>query len=353
MRALCALAVCLALLFPSSGVATTYTVEPFAVPYFWYMCGSMDTIRILPGTCYVELDGSWPLQLTSNSPALVGIGGPEGVTFIGTSVERAFYLSEFTYDAHIHFEQLTFSGLAEIIGREDPMSGGCGALHFTDNIVEECGTGPLYPPLNAADCWGTIARNTFRNNSGPAIVIYHTSASIEDNEIYENDSGIKDWCCTSPTIRGNHVHDNLQTGIATGYYEGGAIEYNLIEGNGAAGLAVGNHFTVQHNVIRGNAVGVSSCSWTGSGAAIHYNDIYDNTEWNLRASYEYDRTLDCTMNWWGSVDPPVIADGIQDCYDDPELHVCVLFEPFCTSPGCEPTPVEARSWGSIKALFRR
>ena len=154
-------------------------------------------------------------------------------------------------------------------------------------------------------------------------------------------------------MRRNHIHDNLGTGIDTGYYEGGVIEDNVIERNGGAGLAVGSYFTVQHNVIRENALGVSSGGIAGSYAAIHSNDIYDNAEFNLRASSDYEQTQDCTMNWWGSVDPLVIAEGIQDCYDDPELLVCVVFEPFCMSPGCEPTPVEPSSWGSIKALYRR
>jgi hypothetical protein len=268
-------------------------------------------------------------------------------------VERAFYLSEFTYDAHIHFERITFRGLAEIIGRVDPISGASGALHFTDNIVEDCGIGPSYPALRTTECWGIIARNTFRNNNGPAIVNYHTSAAIEDNDIYGNDDGIKDSCCTSPPMRGNHIHDNLGTGIQTGYYEGGAIEYNVIERNGGTGLALGSHFTVQHNVIRENARGVASGGIAGSSAEIHQNDIYDNAEFNLGAYSEYERTQDCTMNWWGSVDPLVIAEGIYDCYDNPESQVCVVFEPFCTSPGCTPTPVEPSSWGSIKALYRR
>jgi len=307
-----------------------------------------DTVFLLPGTYVV----GWPIYLTSDSPSYVGVGGPEGVILLGTGVEQAFFLDEFVWDAHIHLEGITFRGLSEIIGRDSPVSSSGGEIRFINNIVEDCGTEPYGPALRTTGCWGIVARSIFRNNHGPAIANYHTPAVIEDNEIYGNQEGITDYCCTSPPIRNNHVHDNLGRGIETGYYEGGAIEYNLIERNGGTGLAVGCVFTVQHNVIRGNARGVSSSSWVGSSAAIHYNDIHDNTDCNLRVSYEYDRTLDCTMNWWGSVDPLVIAAGIQDCYDDPELHVCVLFEPFCISPGCEPVSVEPSSWGSIKALFR-
>jgi hypothetical protein len=142
MRALCVLTACLALVLPSSGVAETYTVDPSdpdLLVNLWYSCGPMDTIRMLPGTYVVdEPSGRWPLHLSSDSPALVGVGGPEGVTLLGTGEERAFFLDEFVWDAHIHFERLTFSGLAEIIARVS--LGDCGALHFTDNIVEDCGT---------------------------------------------------------------------------------------------------------------------------------------------------------------------------------------------------------------------
>lgn len=353
MRTLCLLVASMILLTPTVGLPSTITIgpgDPDSLVMYWY--SYVDTIRMLPGTYVVgEPAGWWPLLLRSQSPSLVGVGGPEGVILLGTGVEQAFYLEEYTVDAHIHFEQLTFSGLAEIIAREDALSSAHGELHFTDNIVEDCGTGPSCPGFKTTACWGIIARNIFRNNHGPAIVNYHTSAVIEDNDIYGNGDGINDWCCTSPPIRGNHVHDNSGIGIDTGYYEGGVIEYNLVERNGVAGITVGSHFTVQHNVIRENARGVSSGGIAGSNAAIHHNDIYDNSEFNLAVGSNYAQTQDCTMNWWGSVDPLVIAEGILDCYDDPE-RTCVVFEPFCMSPGCGPTPVEPSSWGSIKALFR-
>lgn len=358
MRALCSLVVCLLLLVPASGQATTYTFGPDEMWQFvmqWYNSQPGDIIRLRDGTYPVgEL---WPLPLTNSSPTLRSINGAETVVLLGTGEETAFLLADNVYDAHIYVEGITFRSVRQILGREDSSregssSRGSGELHFVDNIVEDCGAGPVVSGFETTGCSGLIARNTFRNNKGAAIVIYHTSAAIEDNEIYGNGDGIQDWCCTSPPMRRNHVHDNAREGISTGYYEGGVIEYNVIERNGGTGLGVGSVFTVQHNVIRENGGGVWSGGISMSRAAIHQNDIYGNTEFNLRSVGEHELTHDCTMNWWGSTDPATISEGILDCHDDPEVGVCVAFEPFCDFPGCEAVPVERTSWGSIKALYR-
>ena len=353
MKTLCALAVCLALLLPSVASATTYTVDPSTLAGAWYSCGASDTLRMLPGTYVVgEPGGWWPLQLSSNSPCLVGAGGPEGVVLLGSGDDQAFFLDEYDY-AHIHFEHITFRGIGEILGRESSISSGGGALHFTDNIVEYCGTGQQVAGLRVTECSGLIARNVFRNNYSYAITTYHTTAAIEDNEMYENLGGIWDMCCEGPPIRRNHIHDNQNHAIRAAYWESGPCEYNVIERNGGTGIVTSYLGTVEHNVIRENAVGVAGSSWCGSAAELHYNDICDNDEYNLWVTTSHPLTWDCTHNWWGSIDPEVISQTIWDCNDDPEAETCVVFEPFCTAAGCEPVPVESMSWGGIKALYRR
>jgi len=181
---------------------------------------------------------------------------------------------------------------------------------------------------------------------------YHTSAAVEDNEIYRNAHGIVDDCCNGPAIRRNRVHHNDGYGIRTGYADIEIVEDNLIENNGGIGLAVGYSGPVQDNVVRNNAVGVAATSWLGTYVSLHNNDIYDNTDANLEIRTDRTGTWDCTSNWWGTTDPAVIAEMIWDCNDDPELLICVEFDPFCTSPGCEPTAVEATTWGGVKALYR-
>lgn len=336
---------------PASG--HTYTITTNDPPYYlaqlWWWTGPQDTLLLMPGT-YVVDTVWWPLPLTNTSPRLTGHGGPDEVVLLGTGQEKPFSLGEFVYDARIHLDHLTFSGLAEVISRVD-FGSGYGELRFTDNIVENCGTGSNSPGFTTTGCWGLIARNVFRNNQGCAIHTYHTSAAIEDNEIYGNGGGIWDACCTSPPTRRNHIHDNSGAAIRTGYGQGGPIEYNIIERNGT-GLSVGSSFAVQHNIIRENTRGVYCGGIAMGNAAVHYNDICGNVEYNLQSVSESPITHDCTMNWWGSTDPVVIAAGIRDCNDDPALNATVVFEPFCLSPGCGPVAVEPLSWGAIKALYR-
>jgi len=356
MRAQCALVTCLILLACSSATAWTVTVgpdDPMDLIMAWYTSSSVCTVRMLPGTYVVgEPAIHWPLPLTENSPCLVGDGGPDGVIIQGTGVEQAFFLDENVWDAHIHFEHITFLGLHEIIGRVSTSTGGAGVVCFADNIVEGCGGGASYPALRVTGCSGIIARNEFRDNLGYCVGTYHTSAAIEDNEMYGSLGGIRDQCCESPAVRRNHVHDNSEIGIDTGYYQGGPIEYNIVERNGT-GLTLGSYFDVEYNIVRENTRGVACGGIAVGNAAVHHNDIYDNVEYDLMSASEGPLNHDCTMNWWGSTDPLVIAAGIRDCNDDPDLNVTVVFEPFCVAPGCGSTPVQSRTWGAIKAMYRR
>jgi hypothetical protein len=59
-------------------------------------------------------------------------------------------------------------------------------------------------------------------------------------------------------------------------------------------------------------------------------------------------TLDMTNNWWGTSDPDSIQAWIYDGNDRPEDPYFIQWDPFL--PG--PLPVQKKSLGGVKALFR-
>jgi hypothetical protein len=216
-----------------------------------------------------------------------------------------------------------------------------GRFHFTDNVVDDNGSG-----LDASESNGLIARNLIRDNGAEGIYTFHFWGIIEDNEICGHARGIIGACCEEPTVRRNHIHHNTVTGSAPGI-EAHQTE-NLVEYN-ATGLYVGYSGEAQYNIIRYNEIGLR---FNGANhIPVHWNDFYGNTLYNLKIDDLWG-DLDATMNWWGTTDPDEIAESIWDCEDDPNITSCVLFDPWCVVPGCEPVAVEASSWGTIKAIFR-
>ena len=61
--------------------------------------------------------------------------------------------------------------------------------------------------------------------------------------------------------------------------------------------------------------------------AIHYNNIYDNVEYNIAMAEENPNNVDATENWWGMINQKIIADKIFDKAADESLGK-VTFEPF-------------------------
>jgi hypothetical protein len=354
-----ALLSCLLLLGLASGLASaaTYTVDPAGngdfttIPEAWVSAtayGCCDTVCVLPGT-YVVGDGLWssPLEITQCSPWLVSRDGAEATLVAGDGQAVAFKISQWTDSPWAYIAGFTFRDLGELIYREWDQ---WGHFYFRDNIVENCGG---YYAVDASSCtWDSwICRNEIRNNPGSGIYIYHNSGLIADNDVHDNArDGIRGACCEEPVIQGNHVHHNGGAGISTGFY--GSILDNLVECNAGVGICSANAggARIVGNIVRGNEIGVK-LPMNGI-LDFHNNDLYDNTAYDLDVTHAWSGELDATMNWWGTVDPAVISSHVFDCHDDPGTALCVDFEPWCTSPGCEPTAVEPSSWASIKAMFR-
>ncbi|MCK4410593.1 MAG: right-handed parallel beta-helix repeat-containing protein [Candidatus Eisenbacteria sp.] len=354
VRSICtgALAVALFLvLFASVASGWTVVVDPEGggdfdnIPEASWYAGVDDTVLVMPGTYAIEpgYPLGWPINLHPNSPAFVSAGGADVTALEGDGTCCAFRVPSGEFQARTTVVGFTIRNTPKPIDKEYESGG---LLHFTDNIIEDNGYG-----LDAT--WGghgLIARNIIRNNDGDGINMYHFFGVIEENEVCYNVSGIRGHCCEDPTIQHNHVHHNTYGGIGGGFYC--YAYYNLVEYNGT-GLSSGSGCRFEHNIVRGNAVGVALSDYPLG--EMHFNDIYDNTEFAVRL-YGYGesdgRGFDATENWWGTTDPDEIADMIWDCHDDPTIPVCVVYDPWCSAPGCEPVPVEAASWGAIKAMYR-
>ena len=354
MRLLSASLVVVFALVASSTFAGTYVVDSSGGGDFedlrvaWYTTGEGDTLLLVAGTYYAAQDTiGWPLRIDGSVPALVGQAGAAQTEIRGDGVVSAFRLLEYS---NVHLEGIAFREFGALLDRSYSPEEGM-TLTFIDNIIEGCGS---WYALDARSCTysSVIQGNLITGNPGTGIYLYHNSGLIEDNEISHNGGGIRGSCCEEPTIQRNHVHHNAGGGIGTGFYA--YITDNTIEHNGGSGISTSSTTSdsrIEHNIIRFNGGGIVLHMY--SSLQFHFNDVYGNEPYNVECTpYLYGAEFDATMNWWGTTDPAVIAAGILDCSDDPEVMTCVVFDPWCTSPGCGTTAVSPMTWGAIKSLYR-
>jgi hypothetical protein len=135
------------------------------------------------------------------------------------------------------------------------------------------------------------------------------------------------------------------------------IESNLIEDPGQTAndtgvsmlYGVSGDVEVIDNDISGKDVGVKLCF--GELHRNRFEGCLVNVEAVKYCSARAE-TFDATGNWWGTTDPSLIAAGILDCADDPEIPRCIRYEPWCLDPACTSSAASRISWGAIKALYR-
>lgn len=317
-----------------------YDTIPEAVHY----ATADDTVLVGTGLYSVEpgYPFGWPIVLDEDSPTIVSEDQVGKTVLQGDGTIPAFrVLGPPGPSARVRVTGFTIRGVSSPL-LKDPE---CGAnFLFTYNKIQNCGDG-----LDATWGGGLIAHNVIWDNDGVGIWIFHYWGIVEFNEIAYNTWGIGGTCCEEPTIRMNWIHRNSHGGIATGFYA--YIEDNVVDKNGGPGIAHNawsGHIT--GNTIRGNEIGVEI--WSMPSVLFCENQIHGNEPYDILVACPDEFDCDATMNWWGTTDPDLIAEHIWDCRDDPGLGTCILFEPFCMNPNCEPTPVEPLSWGAIKAMYR-
>lgn len=314
------------------------------IPEAVYYGTADDTVIVGTGIYPVEPGGpfGWPAVLGAGSPAILSEDQVGKTVLEGDGTTPAFHVPGPPGPlARVHVTGFTIRNVSTPLLKEADSGAD---FHFTYNNIQDCGDG-----LDATWSNGLIAQNIIWNNGGNGIDIYHYSGVIEFNEIAYNAWGIRGVCCEEPTIRQNWIHRNSLGGITTGFYAG--IENNVIHKNGGAGISLSASYGhVIGNTITENVIGIEI--WSLPDVVLRENGIYGNTPYDVATWLPDQGDYDATMNWWGTTEAALIAEHIWDCNDDPEVGVCVVFEPFCWDSNCEPTLVEPLSWGAIKAIFR-
>ncbi|MBN1358220.1 hypothetical protein JW988_05575 [Candidatus Bathyarchaeota archaeon] len=141
--------------------------------------------------------------------------------------------------------------------------------------------------------------------------------------------------------RNSTISNNIISGCSSGivarldHNSSSIIQGNLIINN-EKGLLLGYWFTdsghpiVQNNTITNNEIGISLGSLGDQfSPIIRFNNIFDNTNYNMIVDNEYPLNTNATYNWWGTTDQQTINQTIYDFKNDFNLGT-VTFVPFLT-----------------------
>ena len=141
--------------------------------------------------------------------------------------------------------------------------------------------------------------------------------------------------------RNSTISNNIISGCSIGIFahldhnSSSIIQGNLIINN-TNGMLLGYWFTdpghpiVQNNTITNNEDGISLGSLGDQfSPIIQFNNIFDNTNYNMIVDDEFPLNTNATYNWWGTTDTQAISQSIYDYNDDFNLGT-VDFDPFLT-----------------------
>ncbi len=176
----------------------------------------------------------------------------------------------------------------------------------------------------------TITNNSVKGTifaSGPCLIANNTITGNREDEGIHTEGDIP------------RISDNVITGFKIGVraYYSANIENNLIINNSRYGIDIGmGYTTIQNNTITQNAVGINSPKPVNT---ITYNNIYNNTQYNIRLDSYSLYTPSATNNWWGTTNITAI-NQTMNIYWNNLTAVKVYFTPILLEPNTETPPME-------------
>jgi parallel beta-helix repeat protein len=186
-----------------------------------------------------------------------------------------------------------------------------------------------------------------RINGGDVGIGCNGYASISDNSISGCTSGIQLYS------------KQVFSGSSHAYP---IVERNLITHNTRGiNIALASRFdagtvtpTILNNTISNNSVGIYLYqSNFDTSPTITYNNIHDNSDYNIQLAEYTENDVNATYNWWGTTDTQAINQTIFDFKNDFNLGT-VNFIPFLSEPNPEEmsTPIpEFPSWIILPLLL--
>ena len=255
------------------------------------------TLTIMPGTV-IRFDTIEPKLEEQGGRNWLGLDSPY---FPGAEIiVRGRILAVGTPDRPIVF---TSSDQAATPGSW----GAINLLGSNGNVIEYCKVYYAYNGVHNHASTAVVLNSEFSNN-GTALSFKKADFEhpcwmfIEHNRIAGNKSGISLRDCIA-NIAFNVIEDNEFYGLWIKEDTDSRIAFNSIAGNGKGVYLYKAPFT-----------------------KISYNNIHDNTEYNIVMAEENPNGVDATMNWWGTTDPSKITPTFFDKDADDTLGK-ITFEP--------------------------
>lgn len=155
---------------------------------------------------------------------------------------------------------------------------------------------------------------------------------------------------TNPSSFSYCIFEYAQTGLRANWADP-TITHCTFRSCGNTGLfCTGASPTIEYCDMYGNRDGVG-VDGSLSNPTINYCNIYNNTYTNIYVSNYPEPplvTIDAENNWWGTDVEAEIMQEIRDSVDNPAVFATIDYYPWLHE-----IPVEASSWGRVKALFIR
>ena len=168
-----------------------------------------------------------------------------------------------------------------------------------------------------------VYHNTFVENNGEA---YNGGGASSAGGLYINNAGVGPYF-----IRYNTFYRNWskgKTGTSYPHQIGGAI---TAENMGNRSLTIEYNTIVENDALTAeNPAGIVLYN-----SDVKYNNIYNNTPYDMAAhmgySYDLDDSINAVHNWWGTTNETLIEEKIYDFYDNLTLGR-VFYKPYLMAP---------------------